>query len=251
MIAVMEKTVTRPVADKPPLPREHGAWGILLVPFATAVGVTGVFDLKVGLLLASVLCFYIARTSFLKKQFRWMIILLAGSVAGAAPLLLHWKLWWLVGFGAVAAAPALRPTARSTAGQLAAMFGLTLTAPAAWYVATGRLDWPAGRLWLLNTLYFAGGMLYVKMHMAAAIRRRPFASLSERMHFGSGVLTYHGFLIVAGIVAWPALLAFAPAVIRAAAGVWRLSPALRIKRLGWTEVAYSIGFAVVIIAILR
>ena len=46
------------------MPREHGAWGILLILFATAVGVTGVFDLKVGLLLASVLCFYIARTAY-------------------------------------------------------------------------------------------------------------------------------------------------------------------------------------------
>jgi hypothetical protein len=155
--------------DKPPLPREHGAWGILLIPFATAVSVAGVFDLKVALLLASVLCFYIARTAFLKQNFPWTIRLLAGSAGCALPLLLVWELWWLAAFGAVAAALAFRKTERSIAMQLLAIAGLTMTAPAAWYVATGKLDY---RLWLLNVLYFAGGVFYVKMHIAAAMARR-------------------------------------------------------------------------------
>ena len=54
------------------LPREHGAWGILLIPFATAAAIAGVFNAPVALLLASVLSFYLARTSFLKGDYRWM-----------------------------------------------------------------------------------------------------------------------------------------------------------------------------------
>src|SRR5664280_497196 len=110
----------------PPMPREHGAWGILLIPFATAVGVSGVFDLKVALLLASVLCFYVARTSYLKGNVKWTTILLAGSVACVVPLLLVWKSWWLAAFGAVAAPLAFRKTERSVAMQLLAVGGLTL-----------------------------------------------------------------------------------------------------------------------------
>jgi hypothetical protein len=52
---------------KPPVPREHGAWGIPLLPLTTAVGAGGVFNLRVAPLMVSVLCYYIARTSSLKE----------------------------------------------------------------------------------------------------------------------------------------------------------------------------------------
>lgn len=240
LITVEEKpAVAIPLAAKPPMPREHGAWGILLIPFATAVGVAGIWNLPVTLLLVSILCFYIARTSFLKQNFRWTVILLAGSAAAALPLLVVWKLWWLTAFGAVAAPLAFRKTERNLAMQLLAVAGLTLTAPAAWYAATGKLDC---RLWLLNGLYFAGGVFYVKMHIASAIERKPDGRLP--------VLLYYGALL--GVLAWwPVGLAFAPVILRAFVGVARVSPVLRIKRLGWTEVAYSIVFAVSLVALIR
>ena len=232
--------VLRPVTPvKPPLPREHGAWGILLIPFATAVGITGVFDGKITLLLASVLFFYLARTSFLKERVGWTVALLAGSAACAVPLLVVWKLWWLAGFGAVAAPLAFRKTERGLGPQLLAVAGLTLTAPAAWYVATGKLDY---RLWLLNVLYFAGGIFYVKMHIATAIARKPAGRLPVGLYYGA----------VAGILAWwPVGLAFVPVIVRAFVGVARVSPVLRIKRLGWTEVGYSILFAAILIVTMR
>jgi hypothetical protein len=237
----MTVTAGRPViVSRPPMPREHGAWGILLIPFATAVGVSGVFDLKVALLLAGVLCFYVARTSFLKQNPRWTVLLLAGSVACTLPLLLVWKLWWLAAFGAAAAPLAFRKTERSVAMQLLAVAGLTLTAPAAWYAATGKLDY---RLWLLNVLFFAGGVFYVKMHIAAAMARRPDGRMP--------VMIYYGALAGIGALWWPVGLAYAPAIVRAFVGVARLSPVLKIKRLGWTEVAYSIVFAITLVTLIR
>jgi len=255
----MTVTMERPVAAElrpsgPPMPREHGAWGILLIPFATAVGVSGVVDAKMVLLLASVLCFYIARTSFLKHHAKWTFLLLAGSGLCTAPLLIVWHLWWLAAFGVVAAALAFRRTERKVAMQLIAVAGLTLTAPAAWYAATGSLDWPAWRLWVLNFLYFAGGVFYVKLHVAAAIRHKPIDCISERLALGTATLSYHAGMSAVLVVfvamhwiSWPVLLAYVTAVIRAVVGVWRLTPTLRIKRLGWTEVAYSLVFAVVVI----
>jgi len=236
MIAVEE----RPVAvTKPPMPREHGAWGILLIPFATAAGLADVWSLPVALLLVSILCFYIARTSWLKQDYRWTAALLAGSVVCVLPLLFVWKLWWLAGFGAVAAPLAFRRTERSVVMQLLAVLGLTLTAPAAWYAATGKLEY---RLWLLNLLYFAGGVFYVKMHIATAMARKPAGRWP--------VVIYHGAL--AGILAWwPVGLAFVPVIVRAFVGAVRVSPVLRIKRLGWTEVAYSLVFAAILVAALR
>jgi len=80
------------VADEPPMLREHGAWGILLIPFAAAAGVSGVWNLPVALLLVSILCFYVARTSFLKSNPKWTFILLAVSTECTLPLVLVWEL---------------------------------------------------------------------------------------------------------------------------------------------------------------
>jgi hypothetical protein len=240
MIAVKE----RPVAGvaKPPLPREHGAWGILLIPYAIAVGVTGVFDWKQGLLLASVVLFYLARTSWLKRQGPWTWLLLGGSVACAAPLLVVWKLGWLAAFGAVAVLVAFRKTTHNLTLQLTAVAGLTLTAPVADYVATLHLRPEALKLWLLNVLYFAGGVLYVKMHIATAMARRPTGRWP--------VVVYYGALL-GGLAWWPVGLAFVPAIARALVGAARVSPVLRIRRLGWTEVGHSLVFAGLAIWLLR
>jgi hypothetical protein len=259
MIAVEENpVVSKPRATTPPLPREHGAWGILLIPFATAVGVSGVCDLKIAFLLGSVLCFYVARASYLKGNARWTATLLVGSVACTVPLLVVWRLWWLIAFGAVAAPLAFRKPARSTAMQLLAVCGLTLTAPAAWCAATLQIDGRAWLLWLLNVLCFAGGVFYVKMHVAAAIRRKRFESFAEKARHGAAVLAYYAGLLVvllalasSGVVSLWITLAYAPVVLRALIGVGRLGPTLRIKRLGWTEVAYSLVYAVVLVATLR
>jgi len=44
---------------------------------------------------------------------------------------------------------------------------------------------------LLNVLYLAGGVFYVKMHVAAAVRRKPFEGLTEKMRHGVDVLAYY------------------------------------------------------------
>jgi hypothetical protein len=236
------------------MPREHGAWGILLIPFATAVGIAGTWNLPVALLLVSVMCFYVARTSFLKQDTTWTLVLLAGSAVCLAPLLGVWRLWWLAALGAAAAPLAFRKTGRGVAAQLIAVAGLTLTAPAAWYVATGNLDRHAWLLWGLNFLYFAGGVFYVKMHVAAAIRRKRFETAAEKIRWGATNLVFYGGLALcvvglalAHLIPWLATLAFAPVVVRAAIGVRRLSSTLRIQRLGWTEVAHSVMFAVLLV----
>ena len=252
-VEIGKSHTARPAMNVPPMPREHGAWGILLIPFATAVGVNGVFNLKVALLLASVLSFYMARTSYLKRNLKWTAILSFGSIVCTAPLLIRWHLWWLTIFGAIAATLAFRKTERNVSMQLLAVCGLTLTAPAAWYTATGHLDVPAFLLWLLNVIYFAGGVLYVKMHVAAAIRRG-----SSKIRLGGPVLIYYTLsvcvllaLVGSSVISYWVLAAYAPVVARAFVGVGRLGPTLRIKRLGWTEVAYSLMYAVVLVGAFR
>jgi len=244
--------VERSTTSRPPAPREHGAWGILLVPFATGAGVSGVFDGKTLLLLVSVLGFYLARTSFLRRQWRWLAVLLGVSLAAAAPLLLVWQRWWLAALAAVAVPLAARPTRQSLSVQLLGVAGLTLTAPAAWYVGTGRLGAMAALLWLLNAIYFAGGVFYVRMHLRAATDR--YVGLAS----GRSNLLYHlaalgSVLALAAmaVVPWSVVAAMLPAVVRAVVGTVRLHLPLQIKKLGWTEVAHSVVFGALLIWALR
>jgi len=218
------------------MPREHGAWGMLLVPFATAIAICGRFDGKAVLLLVSTLCFYIARASWLRRNWKWMGVLLVGSLAAAAPLFFVWKLWWLAAFGAVAAVFAAQPNPRGIGRQLVAVGGLTLTAPAAWYAATGALDATAFWLWLWNTLYFVGGVLYVRLRIERAGPR--WAVLV----FYAALLLFVLALALANVVSYRLLLVFAPAAARAAIGVGRLTQPLRVKRLGWSEMAHAVLF---------
>lgn len=239
---MMAATASAVAVAKPPLPREHGAWGILLIPFAMATTLTGAWTLRQALLLAGVLMLYLARTSWLRQSARWTWAWLAGSVACAAPLVVVWQLWWLPVLGAVAVAVGFRKTTHDWAMQLAAVAGLTLTAPAAHYVARGHWSGEAAQLWGLNLLYFAGGVFYVKMHIATAIARRP---VGRRL-----VIGYHAALLVA-LAWWPVGLSLLPAVVRALVGTARVRPLLRIRRLGWTEVGHSLVFAALAIALWR
>ena len=255
--SVRNRATTRPT-DHPPMPREHGAWGILLIPFATAACISRTASAPVLLLLVSVLCFYVARTSYLKKNFTWMALLLFGSCAAAAPLLLWWHLWWLCAFGGVGAVLAFRPTQRDVVNEVVAVGGLTLTGPAAWYAASGRLDHMAFLIWALNTLYFVGGVLYVKLHIAAAIRRREFDGIGERFGFAWLTLAWYSVVLAVlvstafqGWIPFAAVAAFAPTILRAIHGAARLSPRLRIKRIGWTEAGWSVVFGVLLVIALQ
>jgi hypothetical protein len=247
---VMQPPTTGPLS-KPPMPREHGAWGILLVPFATAPGISGIWDIPVTLLLVSVLGFFMARVSFLKQQWKWAVVLLATSAAAGAPLLFVWHRWWLLAFGAVAAPLAFRKTDRNPVIQLLSMTGLTLTAPAAWYVATGNLDAMAWRLWVLNSVYFAGGFFFVKMHLAAAVQKTTDGVRTAAIVYHAALAVALATLVVIGQISWAVALAFVPAVARAAVGAWRLTSKLQIKRLAWGEVTYSILFGLSLIAAVR
>jgi hypothetical protein len=62
-------------------------------------------------------------------------------------------------------------------------------------------------------------------------------------------------LLIAGAAAeyipWLVALAYAPSLARSVVGVARLSPTLRIKRLGWLEVAHSVVFLTMMIVAFR
>src|SRR5262247_2193878 len=90
------------------LPKEHGAWAMLYVPFALGVAVAGRVNWPVLLLLLSATAAFISRESLLvywrararvrdaAEAGRALLIYLTLAAAFGSPLIFVYKLFWLI-----------------------------------------------------------------------------------------------------------------------------------------------------------
>jgi hypothetical protein len=259
------------------VPREHGAWGMLLVPLVTGAAVGFESGGKVSpvlLLTAAVLALFWLRTpaeSWLgtgivraqtpeERKHVARFILLLTAIAAASLSLLFWqgKNLELLAFGMVAgvaftAQMFLKKRGRSTrmVAELVGALALTVTAPAAYFVATGRLDAKAWTLWLVNWLFAANQIHFVWM----TIRGARASGWPEKIAAGWSFLIGQ-LLLVASVVficyfRWlPALtlIAFAPIVFRGSIWFAKRPAPVVLRRLGWTEMAHAIVFGVLLTA---
>lgn len=257
------------------VPREHGAWGILLVPLATG-GVVGLLAGGRALPLApftvAVLALFWLRTPLenwigtvptrarSREEFALArkAVLSLGSVAALALGGLFWglqnsKLLWIgaaamAAFAAQALVKRVWRTAR-TAPQTIGAAGLTAVAPAAYCVVTGRLDTIAWALWAGNLLFAFNQIQYVHLRIRSA------RAASRREKFSSGAAFFAGqvalSLILAVACAWRlfplvAALAFLPLLVRGFA--WFATPPrpLVIHTLGKRELYLAITFGLLL-----
>jgi hypothetical protein len=259
------------------LPREHGAWGLLLVPLVTGAGVAfreSNHVVPVFLLLAATLALFWLRTpvesllgtSAMRAQTtdeRRVVAIVSAGLAAVATLALGTLLWagrnpdlWLMGATAAAAfnAQALLKKLGRRARMLAEIvgtIGLTTCAPAAYYVITGRFGVTAWMLWLAN-LIFAGNQIHyvqVRIHTARFEGRR--AKFARGWAFAVGQVLMSAVLCVAclcGLMPWLALVAFVPILFRGWFYFFQKSEPLMVRRLGWSELGQGITFCALFIA---
>jgi len=194
------------------LPKEHGAWAMLYVPFVLGVAVAGRVNWPVLLLLLSATAVFISRESLLvywrarargrdaAEAGRTLLLYLALAAAFGSPLILAFELLWLIPLGVIGAAlllingaQATRMEERSMMSEIMAIGGLTMTAPAAYYAASGRWEMTALWLWLLSALYMASSVFYIKLRV---YRLNPRKQAEQRQALRSCAF-YHSFLIVA------------------------------------------------------
>jgi hypothetical protein len=262
------------------VPREHGAWGILLVPLVTgaALGLMagGSVQRLAAFTVVALALFWLrtpveswlgttpirARTpEELRLVWRTALALTAVAAAALIRLLWGWRTQALLAIGAAAAAAFLLQAGvkriwrgARTISQAIGAAGLTSTAPAAWYVTTGRLDAMAWTLWAANLLFAVNQIQYVQLriHAARAADRR------EKLAEGRAFLAAQSALAVllasacaAGIFRWYAAAAFLPVLYRGFA--WFAAPPapLMVHRLGKSELAYACVFGVLLVAGLR
>ena len=260
---------------RPIVPREHGAWAVLYGAFLAGIGVAGRVTLPVILLLGVVTCLAFANGPLVLilrsagsrapstergRVFFWLVAYATGAVMCLAPLLALYHMTFLFPFAMTAACFLIlraffvwQGDDRSLPGELIGTAGLALVGPTAHAVAVNGAQPIGALLWLLLTLYFAGGVFYVRMRIRLmSARRKGAPTVSNRARWSCGV--YHVFLLVlipalaaVNVVPWAVLLAFAPALWRAAVGLRRQDAALNVRRLGWSEVGLTVAFVLILV----
>ncbi len=257
-------------------PREHGAWGMLLVPL-----VTGACAARPAVAaLPSLVLFTLAALALFCLRTPLEISLQVSAIRANTPAerravllamtfysLLAGLAWILLartvplqGLLVLAAivAPAfvlqaiLRMAARTGRSLAEAMgaLGLTSTAAGAYYIAAGQLDSRALLLWALNWVFVLNQIGFVQLRIRAARA----ATGAEKFSHGRSFLAGEALAGILLGAAWllgglPGLagLAFVPVILRGL--VWfveRPSP-LEIRRLGLTEFGHALIFGVLVI----
>ena len=259
------------------LPREHGAWGILLVPLVTGATVA----LLRGGALVPLLLFLLAAMSLFclrtpveaalgasvqridtPAERRLVAVAIAGYLAVAAvalaALLWHGSNTGLLMLGAIAAfsfgaQALLRKLGRATRmpSQMVGLVGLTCTAAGAYYVSTGRLDTTAWMMWAANWLFAANQVHMVQLR----IRNAKVAGLRERLARGWKFLAGEVLTVVLLVVFFHyrllpkmSVVAFHPMLLRGAAWFFKKPRPLHVHRLGWMELGFALIFGTMFIS---
>jgi hypothetical protein len=257
------------------IPREHGAWGMLLVPLATGAIVASRNSFHAGslaLFAGATLALFWLRTPFeawlglspIKAQtgderasvLQLIVFLCAialGSLAalfttGYARGLIIIGIVAALAFGAQAMVKKLGRAGRMPA-QIIGAIGLTSTAAGAYYVASGTLDRTAVLLWIANWLFAADQIHFVQTR----IRGSRLNSANEKFARGKWFAYAQVGLVVLLVAAsvyrvippW-ILAAFAPALVRGAAWFVRPTKPLDVHKLGFSELAQAMVFGALV-----
>jgi YwiC-like protein len=257
------------------VPREHGAWGLLLVPLFTGVaaGIASAHRFgPLALFTAAALSLFWLRTpveslfgsapiTAQTSRERWTAFIASVLLATASGACLTGLLWQgrhlkLLLIGSIAASAfvvqvVLRRLGRGTrmASQLAGAVGLTSTAPAAYYLGTGHLD-PRGLvLWAANWLFAWNQIHFVQLRIHAA-RAATFSEkfVRGRVFFFAQLLVLLSLAIASLLRLVPPLviIAFVPTLVRGTWWFFRGPEPLDIKKLGWSEMTQGVVFGILL-----
>ncbi len=257
------------------IPREHGAWGLLLVPLFTGVVAGYASQHRIWPLLmftVAALSLFWLRTPFesligtssltantkAERRIALVASVFLSVIAIACLSSLMWKglnlrLLFLGGATALTlvAQSVLKNLGRKTrmVAQLVGALGLTCTAPAAYYIGTGRLDERGFILWVANWI-FAGNQIHfvqLRIHSARA------ATFSQKITSGRFFLLAQPVLFASlGLAAfWHlipplAIVAFVPLLVRGTLWFFQKPEPLDVRSLGWSEMKQGVAFGLLL-----
>jgi len=253
------------------VPREHGAWGMLLVPLGTGAVVSAKSGVNISALLlfvaAAMSLFWLRTpveswlgTSPIKAQTaeeRTLVQRMILTIGAAAALSVAALLWdgrnrGLLVIGAIAVLALVVQAAFKKLGrkgrmpaQVIGAIGLTSTAAGAYHVATGRLDHAAIALWVANWLFAADQIHFVQLR----IHSGRAATFDEKVRTGLPFLLAQIALIAILLAAirsrfFPVAVAvaFLPVLLRGTLWFIRGRQPLNVHKLGFSELAQAVLF---------
>ncbi len=258
------------------IPREHGAWGMLLVPLVTGAGVglaRAQPALPLALFTAAALSLFWMRTPLesavgtspirAQSASETNLLLVATAGLGSVAMVCIVALLWhgahrgLLAIGGIGAVAFLTQALVKQLGRPARMLaqvigaiGLTSTAAGAYYVITGQLDSRALALWLANWIFAGNQIHFVQLRIHAARASGWREKLARGRAFAIGQVIMVSALIVAWRAHWLpglALLAFVPVLVRGLVWLLREPQPLAVRRLGWTELSHAVTFGVLLV----
>jgi hypothetical protein len=251
-------------AEPKPLPREHGAWGLLLQPFFAGAILAREWNWlllpALGLVLFGFLLreplIVLARQRFVWRAYnsqstvalRWLLAEAAGATLCLALLIAQRPLAAVAALTAAAALLTLlavwltiKNKQRSIWLQLLSAAGLGTTALLAILASTGAIPAWAWPLWAVLTLHGASSILTI--HARLALKRTPG---------GKPPLTAYTTPLLSVALAF---VAPAPMLFSAAANVWELLRLRRpatlmepLKQVGFRALAVSITHSILAVA---
>lgn len=253
------------------LPKEHGAWAMLYIPFllGTLAGSRHtLFLLAIFLLFFSVTFLFMARQSLLDwlvarnrgksepSAFHMMCLCAGLSGVFGVVLAFVYQLTWLILIASLTVMllvfnswQVIRRKDRTIATETISIIGLTATAPTAYYVCRGEWNSEGWVLWALCALYFASSVFYVKLRVHSLNRRR----IDLRRQSWRDCAFYHLFLLFVLIILNTTshtnlyvLAAFLPVLIRTVWELQRPSTRISLRRIGLLEIGYSLFFLVLV-----
>lgn len=253
------------------VPREHGAWGLLLVPLFTGMAAGFAPGHRVWPLLlftVAALSLFGLRTpvgSLLKHRcdfgtynrrtlvgFYWVSFVRTGGdrVSECAHVeralssvadIRGSKCWCACNAGC-----SQKPgRGARMISQIVGAIGLTCTAPAAYYIGTGHLDTRAFVIWIANWMFAGNQIHFVQLRIHAA----RVATFAEKFARGQFFLVGQPILLL--VLVWASLwhilpplsiLAFLPVVVRGSRWFFQKPEPLNVKSLGWSEMKQDLAF---------
>lgn len=269
-----------------PLPHEHGAWAMFIVPLVigTGVGVARATSNSDAKLITEMFLFAIVSFGFFLLRYPLMMLFKARNAEarqsailwsavygaltsiGGLALVVVTQLGWLVLVGLLGVGwlsiylwLVARRQEMSVVGEWLGIAGLALAAPGAYLVAARALDTTAIALYFLCVLFFGGTVYYIKFKVREQPRVvKPDASVSTRLFAARAPMFYSivALAFVAGLVFvdWiPAfvIVAFGLPLFKTIIGALDRPARLNVPRLGITELGYSIAFAIIVLLAFR
>jgi YwiC-like protein len=269
--AALQKTRRRALI----VPREHGAWGLLLIPLFTGIVAGFASEHRIWPLLlftvAALSLFWLrtpvesligtgSLTANTEEERRMTLVtsVLLATLATASLTGLLWKgqdLWLLLLGGATACALLVQSALRSLGrkarmmAQLVGAIGLTCTAPAAYYIGTGQLSKRAFILWAANWIFASNQIHFVQLRIQSARASTFSQKFARGKIFFLAQLAFFASLVGASF--WRVLpplviVAFVPALIRGTLWFFRKPESLDVRSLGWSEMRHGLVFGILL-----